>query len=110
MSAASCRKLGMTATHLIEDRNRSQPWCCLQKRHNLAVPERFQRVGTTTTAWLSLLRGHPGIGVQSRAGTSAEAGLGGGGLASVGSAEVHVQFRLLIGDVFAGHGDLVWGD
>ena len=40
---------------------------------------------------------------------SAEARLGGGGLAGVGSAEVHVQFRLLIGDVFAGHGELFSG-
>ena len=30
-------------------------------------------------------------------------------MVGVGSAEVHAQFRLLIGDVFAGHGDLFRG-
>ena len=39
-----------------------------------------------------------------------EASLGRGGLPGVGSTEVHVQLRLLIGDVSAGHsGDLFWG-
>jgi transposase len=51
---------------------------------------------------------HRFIEPRSRAG--AEAGFGRGGLAGVGSMEVHVQLRLLIGDVFAGHsGDLFWG-
>ena len=44
------------------------------------------------------------------AGAGAETSFGRGGLPGVGPTEVHVQLRLLIGDVSAGHsGDLFWG-
>jgi hypothetical protein len=69
---------------------RSQPWRCLKKRHDLAVPERLQRVSAPTIARLPLLRGHPGIGILPCAGAGTEPRLGRGGLAGVGSAEVHV--------------------
>jgi hypothetical protein len=50
-------------------------------------------------------------GDQHRAepGAGAEAGLGYGSFAGVGPAVVHVQLRLLIGDVFAGHGEVSSG-
>ncbi len=73
------------------------------------VPVHRQWIGTTPAAWRALLGGQPGISIEPSTGAGAEAGLGGGGFAGVGSAVVHVQLRLLIGDVFAGHGEVSSG-
>ena len=69
-----------------------------------------QRIGPSPPARRPLLGRHPGIGIEPRAGAGAEASLGRGGLAGVGSTEVHVQLRLLIGDVSAGHRGISSGE
>ena len=78
----------------------------LQHRQDLAVPDRGQRIGSTTRARLSLLRWWPWVGIEPGAGARAHAAFGGRDLTTVASAEVHVQSRLLICDVCAGHGVL----
>jgi hypothetical protein len=58
---------------------------------------------------LALLRGHPGIDIEPGARAGAETRLRRCGLADVSASVCHVQLRLLIGDVCAGHlGDLFW--
>ena len=54
------------------------------------------------------LGGQPGIGIEPGAGAGADACPGGGDLAGVGPAMVHVQSRLLVGDVRAGHEAIPW--
>jgi len=66
----------------------------------------FQRVVRAAAPTRRLrLRGQPGIGVQPCTAADTATRFGRGGLAGVVSSEVHVQLRLLIGDVCAGHGE-----
>jgi hypothetical protein len=63
-----------------------------------------ERAVLNNPAGNSYLRGQPGIGIDPSASRGTEACLGGGSLACVGSAEVHVQSHLLVRDVIAGTG------
>jgi hypothetical protein len=97
------RKIAMPTQHLGHDADWAQPRRRFQQRDDLAVPYRRQRVRPAATARGLRLRGQPGIGIDPSAGRGTEARPGGGGLACVGSAEVHVQSHLLVRDVIAGH-------
>jgi hypothetical protein len=99
-------KLRVPALHLVQHRDRPQSRCALQRRNNLAVPIRFQGVGTPSTPRLALLRGHPRIGIQPGTRGGAETGLRRRRLAAVSSSEGHVQLRLLIGDVMSRHAEV----
>ena len=54
------------------------------------------------------VEGAAGVGIEPGAGAGADTGPGCGELASVGLAMVHVQSRLLIGAVGAGHEVIPW--
>src|SRR5215471_19674326 len=95
---------GVAALHLAQHGDRPQSWAGLEHRYDLAVPVLCQWIGTPTPTRCSLLRGHSRIGIEPPACTGAEASFGCSGLAAMGSTEIHVQLRLLIGDVSAGHG------
>ena len=100
-------ELQVPALHLAQQSDGPQARGSLQQRHNLSVPIRFERIGASPFSWLTLLRGHTGIGIEPGARAEAEIRFRRGGLAAVSASESHVQFRLLIGDVCAGHsGDL----
>jgi hypothetical protein len=62
-----------------------------------------QRVRTASAARRSPLRGRPGIGIEPGARAGADARSGGGELPGLGPTVVHIQSRLLVGDVRAGH-------
>ncbi len=89
--------------HLPKDGDRPQSWRSLEQRHDLALEVRFQRVGPAPAARLAFAGGQPGIGIEPCAGAGAETGLGRGGLSAVRRSELHVQLRLLVCDVSAGH-------
>ena len=97
------RQGGMAAQHLLEHRDRPQPGRGAQHRDNLGVPYRRQWVRAAAAAGRPALRGKPGIGIKPGAGAGADARAGGGNLPGLGPAMVHVQSRLLVGDVRAGH-------
>ena len=103
------RKARMPSLHLQQQRDRTQSRRGPQHRYDLAVPILRQWIGATPAAWRALLGGQPGISIEPSTGAGAEAGLRGSSFSGVGSAEVHVQLRLLIGDVFAGHGRSLLG-
>jgi len=96
-------EFGMTPLQLAQYGDRPQPWHGLQHRNDLVVPVGRQGIRTAPATWLALLRGQTGIGIEPSTAARAEAGLGRCGLPAVGSMEVHVQSRLLVGDVRAGH-------
>jgi len=97
------------ALHLAQHSDRPQPRYSPQHWQDLALPERRQRVGPATTARRLCLRGHPESRIEPGSGAGAEACSGRGRPPGVGSVEVHVQSRLLVGDVCAGHGRLSSG-
>jgi hypothetical protein len=76
--AHPCRHLGMSWAQLREDRHRADAGCGVQHRHDLALPQGSERVGTSAPAVLSPLRRQPRIGLDPVGGGSAEPGLGGG--------------------------------
>jgi hypothetical protein len=98
----------VTALHLAQHSDRPQPRYGTQHWQDLALPGR-QRVGPATTARRLCLRGHPESRIEPGSGAGAEACSGRGRPPGVGSVEVHVQSRLLVGDVCAGHGRLSSG-
>jgi hypothetical protein len=49
------RQLGMPPTNLVEDRYRADARCGLQHRHDLAVPNPGERIGTAASSQLLLL-------------------------------------------------------
>ena len=100
----------MAPLHLLQHADRAQSRRRLQQRQNLGIPKLGQRVGTTPTTRRTLLRRRPRVGIQSGAGARAEPRLGSGDLAAVGPSKGHVQLRLLIGDVRAGHGRVSSGE
>src|SRR5206468_5541500 len=56
--------LGTPTANLLEGRHRAKPRCGFQHRHNLAVPDTNERVGTPASARLLLLRWQPRIGFE----------------------------------------------
>jgi hypothetical protein len=99
----------VSTLHLSENGYRPQSRCRLKQRHNLALEVGFKGVRPASAAWLAFARGQPGIGIEPRPGAGAETGLGRGSLSGVRRSELHIQLRLLVCDVSAGHGDLFWG-
>jgi hypothetical protein len=103
-------ELGMAPLHLKQHTDRPQSRCGPQHRHDLALPEARERVRTAPATWRAVLPGHPGIDIEPPAGTGAKTCLGRRHLAGVGSSVMHLQLRLLISDVCAGHEEaLFWG-
>ena len=100
----------MAAKHLLEHGDGAQAWGGLQHGNDLGPPDQEQRIGPPTATWGLPLRGQTGIGIEARAGGGADPRPGGGNLAGVGPALVHVQSRLLVGDVRAGHEAIPWGE
>ena len=93
----------MAAEHLLEHGDRAQARGGLQHGNDLGIPDCRQRVWPSSAARGLEPRGQPGVGVEPGAGAGADACPGSGKLAGVGPAVVHVQSRLLVGDVRAGH-------
>jgi hypothetical protein len=58
--AHPCDNLGMPPTNLLEDRYRADARCGLQHRHDLAVPNSGERVGTAASSRLLLWEGNRG--------------------------------------------------
>ena len=92
----------MAAKHFLEHSDGAQARCGLQQRDDLGVPDSKEWVGPPPGAWSLPLGGQTGIGVKASAGGGADARPGRGDLAGVGPTMVHVQSRLLVGDVRAG--------
>ena len=94
---------GWRRTDLLEDGDRPQARARLFKhRHDLAVPDGGQRIGSAPLARRFLLRRQSRILLDAVGGGGAEPGLGGGDDRGVGLTETHVQPHLVIGDVAAG--------
>ena len=93
----------MTAEHLVEHGNGPQAGGGPQHGDDLGVPDPRQRVQAASDAGDLALGGQTGIGIKPGAGAGADARPGRGELAGVGLTMVHVQSRLLVGDVRAGH-------
>src|SRR6185436_17518665 len=64
--------------NLLEDGHCADAGCGSQHRHDLAVPDPGERVGTAAAAWPLLLRRRPRIGLDPIAGRDAEPRLRGG--------------------------------
>src|SRR5271166_2201470 len=94
----------MTALQLFENCDGPQVGRRLQHRRELCVPDSGERIGATAPPRLPFLRWQAGVIVQTATGGGAEPGLGGGHVGRMGAVEIHVQSRLVIGDVFAGQG------
>jgi len=75
----------------------------VQHGNDLGVPQRSQGVRTASAAGGLVLGGQPGISVEPGACAGADARPGCGKQPGVGPTMVHVQSRLLVGDVRAGH-------
>jgi hypothetical protein len=99
---------GVAALHLAQHSDQLQPWCGPQHRQDLTLPERRQRVRPATTTRLCP-QGHPKTRIEPCSGAAADTCSGRGDLPGLRSVEVHVQFRLLVDDVCAGHGRLSSG-
>ena len=97
------REVGVAAKHLLEHGHGAQARRGLQQRDDLGVPHGRQRIRPTSATGCLALRRKPRIGIEPGASTGTDACLGCGELACVGPAMVHVQSRLLVGDVRAGH-------
>jgi hypothetical protein len=78
--------LGVTAPDLVEDGHWPQARRALQQRHNLAVPNRSQRIRPAADARCFLLRGEPWILFDAIGGGSTEPGLGRGNRRRLGLA------------------------
>ena len=103
-AADADREVGMATAQLLEQRHRPQARGGLQHRHDLAVPDRGQRVGPAPAAGCRPFRWRAGIGLDPPAGAGAEARHCGRGGPAVGASERHVAPRLVVGDVRAGQG------
>ena len=95
------RNLGTPTANLLEDRHRAQARCGFQHRHNLAVPDICERVGTPASARLFLLRWQPGIGFDPIGGRSGKPSLRGGDGREIALTGLHVQPRLAVGEMSA---------
>lgn len=104
------RQLGMPTQHLLIHRERTQAGRSLQHWHDFGLPNRGQGIGSPPAAWGLFLGRKPGIAVKPGARGGAEAGAGGRDLPDVGPAMVHVESRLLVGDVRTGHGVISAGE
>ena len=96
--AHPCDNLGMPPTNLLEDRYRADARCGLQHRHDLAVPNSGERVGTAAS---SRLLGQPRISFDAIRGRGRKPSLRGGDGRGVGLTGLHVRPRLAVGDVSA---------
>lgn len=96
-------KFRVAAQNLLEDRHRTKPRRFLEKRHNLGVENRLERVWPPPSARLHLLRWEPRILRNPVARGTADIRLRGGHLDRVGLSELHEKPRLLIGYVATRH-------
>ena len=96
-------KARMPALHLQQQGNRTQSRRGPQHWYDLAVPILRQWIRPSPPTWRPLLRRHLCVSIKPSTSAGAETRFCCGGLTGVGSTEVHVQLRLLISDVFAGH-------
>ena len=96
--------LGMAPPHLVENGDRPQARRALEQRHDLAVPNRSQRIRPPATTRRFLLRRQPRVLLDAIGGGGAEPGLGRGNDRRLGLAETHEQPHLAIGDVATGQG------
>ena len=108
-AAHARRQVGVAAEHLLEQGDRAKPGSGLQHGHDLGVPDRREGIGAAPAARRLALGGKPGVGVEPGAGAGADARTRRGELPGLGLAVVHVQSRLLVGDVRAGHEAIPWG-
>ncbi len=96
--------LGMATTDLLENGDRPQPRNALEKRDDLAVPNRRQRILSPALPRRCLLRRQPRILLNAISRRRAEPGLGRGNARRLGLAQTHEQPHLAVGDVAAGQG------
>jgi hypothetical protein len=71
-------QLGMTPAHLLENRYRPQTGRRLQQRHDLAVPDGQQRIGTPPLSGELLVRRQAWILLEAVSARAAKAGSNGG--------------------------------
>jgi hypothetical protein len=64
--------LGMAAPHLVKNGNRPEPWHALEERHDLAVPNRRQRILPPAMTRRFLLRREPRVLLNAIRGCRAE--------------------------------------
>ena len=102
------RQVRVTAEHLVEHGDRAQAGGGLQHGNDLGVPDCRKRIGASPAAWRLALGGQPGIGIQPGAGAGTDTGTCCGELPGLGLAMMHVQSRLLVGDVGAGYEAIPW--
>jgi hypothetical protein len=100
-AADAAAELGVAAQHLLENRDRPQARRGPQQRHDLALPDRGQRVRPAPSPQRGLLRWRPGVRLDPVRGGGAEPGPRGGDRDRFCPAERHVQPHLAVGDMAA---------
>lgn len=96
-------KFRVAAQNLLEDRHGTKPRRFLQKRHDLGVKNRLERVRPPPFTRLRLLRWEPRVLCDAIARGTADIRLRGGHLDRVGLSELHEKPHLLIGYVSTRH-------
>ncbi len=96
--------LRVTATDLVKNGDRSQAGSTLQQRHDLAVPDRGQRIPPPAAAWRPLLGWQPMVVLDAICGRGAEPGPGRGDDGRLSLSKLHVEPHLAVGDVAARQG------
>jgi hypothetical protein len=101
--------LGMAASDLVKNSDRSQARHALKEGHDLALPNRRQRILPSAPARCFLLRREPWVLLNAISGSCAEPGLGRGNARRLSVVQTHIQPHLAIGDVAAGQGRFLIG-
>jgi len=76
-AADAIGEVGVATPQFAQDSHRAQAGSGAEHWHNLAVPDRGQRIGSSTSAGLALVRRRAGIGLKAGARAGTEPGLGG---------------------------------
>jgi hypothetical protein len=95
---------GMAASDLVKNSDWPQARHAPEKRHDLAIPNRRQRILPAPPARRFLLRRKPRILFNAISGRRAEPSLGRGNTRRLGLAQTHEKPHLAIGDVAVGQG------
>ena len=89
----------MEAAECLKQRDRPQPRGGLRHLHDLADPNRGQRIRPRRPRGAARSEGGAEISVDPPASARAEARHWGGGATDVGASECYVEHRLVVGDV-----------